>query len=55
MQLTESEQRRLALLGKKLGRKGLASVVTIVTPETILRWYRELLARKYDGSERRGP
>lgn len=26
----------------------------MVTPETILRWYRELIARKYDGSARRG-
>jgi putative transposase len=29
-------------------------VATIASPETILRWYRELVARKYDGSERRG-
>ncbi|MBN2574405.1 MAG: hypothetical protein JXP73_07555 [Deltaproteobacteria bacterium] len=29
-------------------------MATIASPETILRWYRELVARKYDGSERRG-
>ncbi|MBT3200871.1 MAG: hypothetical protein HN350_13260 [Phycisphaerales bacterium] len=23
---------------------------TLVTPETILRWYRQLIAKKYDGS-----
>jgi hypothetical protein len=28
-------------------------VATIASPETILRWYRELVARKYDGSEKR--
>jgi putative transposase len=27
----------------------------IVTPNTILRWYRELIATKYDGSEHRRP
>jgi putative transposase len=43
------------MLGKKLRRKGLAAVATIASPETILRWYRELVAKKYDGSERRGP
>jgi putative transposase len=30
-------------------------VASIVTPDTILRWHRELVARKYDGSKRRGP
>ena len=55
IRLTDSERRRLAVLGKKLGKKGLASVATIATPETILRWYRELVARRYDGTERRGP
>ena len=43
------------MLGKKLGRKALAEVATIATPDTILRWYRELVAKKYDGSTRRGP
>ena len=42
-------------LGKELGRKTLASVATIATPDTILRWYRELVARKYDGSGNRAP
>jgi len=44
----------LAVLGKRLGRKGLAAVATIASPETILRWYRELVAKKYDGSQQRG-
>jgi hypothetical protein len=55
IRLTDAERRRLPTLGKKLGRKGLAAVATIASPETILRWYRELVAKKYDGSERRGP
>ena len=33
----------------------LASIAGIVTPDTILRWYRPLVAKKYDGSKRRRP
>ena len=29
--------------------------VGIVTPDTILRWYRTFVAKKYDGSHARGP
>jgi transposase InsO family protein len=54
VRLTDAERRRLAMLGKALGRKGLAAIATIASPETILRWYRELVAKKYDGSQQRG-
>jgi len=40
---------------KALGRKALREIAGIVTPDTILRWYRRLIAKKYDGSSRRGP
>ena len=39
--------------GKVLGRRRLAAVAGIVTPDTILRWYRTLVAKKYDGSKAR--
>jgi transposase InsO family protein len=55
LRLTDGERRRLARLGKALGRKALQQVATIATPDTILRWYRELVAKKYDGSKKRGP
>jgi transposase InsO family protein len=55
LRLTVAERRRLAVLGKQMGRKALAKVATIAKPETILRWYRELVAKKYDGSKRREP
>jgi putative transposase len=55
LRLTVAERRRLAVLGEQMGRKALAKVATIARPETILRWYRELVAKKYDGSKRRGP
>jgi hypothetical protein len=42
--------------GRGLGRTMLAELGTLATPETILRWYRRMIAAKYDGSEtRRSP
>jgi transposase len=55
LRLTDAQRRRLAVKGQVLGRKGLRELANIVTPETILRWYRELIARKYDGTAKRGP
>jgi transposase InsO family protein len=55
LRLTDPERRRLARLAKEVGRRGLTAVATIATPDTILRWYRELVAKKYDGSGKRGP
>jgi len=55
LRFTDSQRRRLAMKGRALGRKGLKEFATIVTPDTILRWYRQLVAAKYDGSKRRGP
>lgn len=52
LKLTDAERRSLAEKGKRLG-KFLADTVTIVQPETLLRWYRELVARKFDGSKNR--
>src|SRR5258705_6558562 len=40
---------------KALGRKILAEVATIVTPETLLAWHRKLIAQKYDGTAHRAP
>ena len=55
VRLTDAERRHLARLGKLIGRKALGSVASVATPDTIIRWYRELVAKKYDGSQRRGP
>ena len=55
LRFTEDQRRRLATKGKVLGRRVLREFEPIVTPDTILRWHRELIARKYDGSAMRGP
>ena len=44
---------RLARLGKKLGRKVIASACCTFSPYTILMWHRKLIAKKYDGSGNR--
>jgi hypothetical protein len=41
--------------GKALGRRRLGDIAGIVTPDTILRWYRRLVAKKYVGSTKRVP
>ena len=53
LRLTDDERCRLAVKGKALGRKLLAEVAGIVTPETLLAWHRRLIARKWDYSARR--
>ena len=47
LQLDDGQRRRLAVLGQRLGRVVLRDVATLVTPDTILRWHRELIARKW--------
>jgi len=51
--LNDDQRRRLAVKGKILGRKLLEQLATIVTPDTILRWHRQLIAEKWDYSDQR--
>jgi transposase InsO family protein len=55
LRFNDDQRCRLAAKAKRLGRKILAQVATIVTPQTLLAWHRKLIAQKYDGSEYRTP
>ena len=53
LRLSDPERRTLAEIGKRLGRKALEKVACAAKPDTILAWYRRLIARKFDGSQSR--
>src|SRR5438477_6627624 len=56
LKLSDAERAMLGEIGHRLGRKVLAEVATVARPDTILAWYRKLVARKFDGSKaRQGP
>ena len=55
LRLTDDQRRRLAAIGKALGRRVLQEWASIVTPDTIMRWYRRLIAMKWDYSGKRRP
>ena len=53
LRLTDAQRRRLAVHGHRLGRTMLREVATLVTPDTILRWHQQLIARKWTAQRRR--
>ena len=55
LRLSNAQRRRLARKAKVVGRAALKELACIVTPDTLLRWHRELIAKKYDGSLKRKP
>ncbi|HYR86964.1 MAG TPA: integrase core domain-containing protein [Terriglobia bacterium] len=55
LRFNDDQRRRLAVKAKRLRRKALAQLATIVTPETLLAWHRKLITKKYDGSAFRTP
>jgi putative transposase len=53
LRLTNPERSTLAEIGKRIGRRSLEQIATIAKPDTILGWYRQLVAHKFDGSKHR--
>jgi len=53
VRLSDSERKTLAEIGKRVGKKALAEVASIVKPDTVLAWHQKLIAKKFDGSPQR--
>jgi len=53
LKLSDAERATLGEIGHRLGGKILAEVANVARPDTILAWYRKLVARKFDGSKAR--
>ena len=53
--LDDNQRRLLAVKAHAIGRKALLELTTIFTPDTILRWHRELVEKKFDSSDKRKP
>src|SRR5450759_2088150 len=55
IRFTDAERALLARKAKAVGRKALLKLDTLVSPDTLIRWHRRLIAQKWDFSRRRGP
>ena len=55
IRFTDAERALLARKAKAVGRKALLALDTIVSPDTLMRWHRRLVAQKWDFNKRRGP
>jgi hypothetical protein len=53
LRLTDEQRSTLAEIGKRLGRNLLAQAAVVAKPDTILGWYRRLIAQKFEGSKHR--
>ena len=51
--LAETEKATLAEIAHRLGRKALEEFSAVAMPNTLLAWYRKLIANKFDGSKLR--
>src|SRR5665811_660061 len=49
--LSDAEKATLAEIDHRLGRKALEELAAVAKPDTLLAWYRKLIASKFDGSK----
>ena len=55
IRFTDAERALLARKAKAVGRKALLKLDTVVSPDTLMRWHRRLVAQKWNFTHRRGP
>ena len=55
VRLTDDDRRRLAARAYRVGRRALRDIVTIATPDTLLRWHRQLIVAEMDVRPSLGP
>jgi len=48
--LSDAEKATLAQIAHRLGRNALDELAAAARPETLMAWYRKLIAKKFDGS-----
>src|SRR5215470_10653011 len=53
LRLSDAERSTMAEIAKRLGRKALQEIARVAKPDTLLAWYRRLVAQKFDGSRHR--
>ena len=51
LRLSDAERATLAQIAERLGRKALEELAAVAKPDTLLAWYRTLIANKFDGSK----
>jgi putative transposase len=51
--LSDAEKATLAEIAYRLVRKASEGLAAAAKPDTLLAWYRMLIAHKFDGSKRR--
>jgi putative transposase len=55
IRFTDAERALLARKAKAVGRQALLELDTVVSPDTLMRWHRRLVAQKWNFTHRRGP
>src|SRR2546425_11269468 len=49
--LSDAAKATLAEIAHRLGRKALEELAAVAKPDTLLTWYRKLIANKFDGAK----